>query len=143
MKTALLITPSFYPTPHVSSIRATQWACLLPHFGWRVIVVTRPYAGDIHAVTSSVEPLRSADIRYIGRPLSTLQDGPRTSVGTSVRGAIGKALSAYVLAPDPGIIQWRKLRTAVLSIAAQVHPDVVITTAPPNSIHTLGLAVKR
>ncbi len=136
----LLICPAFYPYPAVASVRATNWARLLPARGWTPHVAPRSPGRqlDPDAFAREVHP----DV--VLHPLAPHADGLAAKAGPPTLKQRAKGLlPPQVFVPDPSIVFWRKRAPMLRSLVREVAPDVIVTTGPPHSIHAAGLTLRR
>jgi len=126
----------------VGAVRATQWAKLLPEHGWQVIVARKHhgYTATDEELARSVHP--DLDLRHLTSAPSVFS-AQRMGRFARAKTVLANGLRQYVLAPDPGIVFWRRIGETVTRIVKEVRPDAVITTGPPNSIHAAGLRIKQ
>lgn len=142
MRKLLLLAPTFYPHPHVSAIRVSQWARHLPEFGWQPLVLCRH-----HGFTATREGLDEAihpevQVEYLGPHAPP----PRTA---ATRMNLKKQLNQLIFdklidplsVPDSFVWKWRRLSNRAIAIAEQWKPDVVMSSSPPHSIHLVGREV--
>lgn len=163
MKTALIITQRFYPDPVVGGVRMTQWAKLLPRYGWTPIIACRNFGFGLnreeissvfHPDTAIVhlndqpvvsiarergQELRAAAAKVLGPGM--VGRVPRNPLLKYAKAIATKVMASRVRAEDAAF--WRRSYPRIADLVRQHRPDVVITSSPPVAIHHLGHALKR
>lgn len=141
MRKVLIISSSFFPDPVVGAVRATQWAKLLPEQEWQVVVARKHhgYTATMEEMAQSVHP--DVKVHFISDAPSAFS-AQRLGRFAATKKAFANAMGRYILAPDTGIVFWKKISGKLVKLVEEVRPDVVITTGPPQSIHTVGMHLK-
>lgn len=141
MRKVLIVSSNFFPDPIVGAVRVTQWAKLLPEHGWQVTVARKHhgYTATEEELARDVHPDVRVHFISSGPSAFSVQNlGRFTAAKKAFAGAIGR----YILSPDTGILFWNKAGDRITKLVEETSPDVVITTGPPHSIHTIGLKLK-
>jgi hypothetical protein len=144
-RSVLLITKYFAPDRVVGAVRVSEWCRHLPEMGWHPTVIAR---GGVPLPEAEGECRRVPEVEviYLQARSAPGPDGPRPWRGRGAAATrrakrIVEELQPFV--PDPGIGTWRSAERMVLQVVERLQPDVVLTTSPPHSIHSLGMAVVR
>lgn len=141
MKKILFITSSFYPDPYVSSVRAKEFCRWLPAAGWKPYVVTKSYGKRVARDEFISAVNADTEVFYLSRSGSVSHEKPLRK--KSVKNYLVSILGAYLLSPDVSILYWRGKLKKVYNYVEEIKPDVVITSGPPHSIHSVGLFLKK
>lgn len=107
------------------------------------MVVARKHHGYMatdEELARGVHP--SLELRYLTGAPSAFS-AQRMGRFARAKTMLASGLRQSVLAPDTGIVFWRRIGETVIGIVKEVRPDAVITTGPPNSIHAAGLKIKQ
>lgn len=138
MPRLVLVTARFHPHRVTGAIRATQFARLLPEFGWET---------DVLAFRGT-EPLSDTDEGGLGgrNRVRYLDQGQvASSRGQPAVRAIRRLAYAPIRAltvPDSDARRWNRLLGRVVELVDDLGADVVLTTSPPHSVHLAGAAVR-
>ena len=138
MRSLLIISSVFYPYPHVSAVRMTEWARHLPEFGWKPTVLCRHYGYEADRSQLSDRVSRHVNVIYLNPP-SRNSPGSSASVAAMFRRF---AASCVPCVPDPAVLFWRRSCSRIVDIAKRINADCVLTSGPAHSIHVVGGAVK-
>ena len=131
MRCVLIIDERF---PSTGGSRTEKFVKYLPSFGWQPIVLTR---SDARTAVPGVQP----------PPGTLIYTAPRIPVSGALRKLtgrrVGSLLDEALSVPDVQV-QWVPLATLkALTILRQHRPQVIYTTSPSDSIHIIGLLVRR
>lgn len=151
MKHVLIVAFDFPPQGASSAIRAAKLCKYLPDFGWWPTVicpdaVTRydpSLLGDIPAGVQ-VRRVKGSRLFSVGLPA---QDATPVSGKSQPVAGPGLArrirwLARDLLFPDPQVLWIPGLVAAIRHAIAEAHPDVLLSTAPPFSLHLAAGLVK-
>src|SRR5689334_15337095 len=118
-RNVLIISTMFFPYPGVGGVRMTQWARLLPRFGWNPTVLTR-YYGHYATTELIAEHLRpSVTVEYLNPPSSIPAEATKSPRGAVLSSgptfksrmkSLTTTLLQKAIVPDMGIFFWRKIR---------------------------------
>ena len=159
----VLVTTTFYPHAVVGSVRAANWARMLPDLGWKPIVLSRWYGPTATRDLLDRNVHRDCDVIYVDGPwawqsqhqrdAAILASGvdpnrpaaastappPRRSPLARAKAALGRLeLTRPILVPAPSILFWRANAPRVRQIVAEAGATMLITCGPPHSVHTVG-----
>jgi glycosyltransferase involved in cell wall biosynthesis len=165
MKTLLMFCHDFPPTMAGGVLRPLKFAKYLPGLGWRPVVVTHrdemaPMTDDAMLAELPPQALVLRTPPYVPRLLlaTARQSAPAPAAGAAaaparagvaarlkraVAGAGVSALRTYWLVPDRAVLWSRAALARAEAFLQTDRAHAVYTTAPPNSTHLLGLAMKR
>lgn len=155
MKRVLIITYYWPPTGGSGVQRWVKFCKYLPSFGWQPVIYTPlnpeqlardeslladiPECAEI-LKTSILEPYELYR-RLLGKRSSEVN--PVSSSAASLPKRISLWIRGNLFIPDPRI-SWRAKSIKFLSQYLRQHPvDAVITTGPPQSMHLIGLGLKK
>jgi glycosyltransferase involved in cell wall biosynthesis len=143
----LLISSAFYPDPSVASVRVTSWARDLSNLGCIVTVLHRDYG---YRCSDSLMKEKVGSINIL-RFNSTINKKKFKKSGLLINifNKTRKLLSAFIdkfqlLVPDPSVKFWTApyVLEHVFEVVRHYNIDVVVTSSPPHSIHSVGLWLK-
>ena len=125
-------------------MRISTWARNLPEFGWKPTVVCKHYGYTATRENLDKDVNSHVDVQYLG----PLRKKPEKEFfeQTSLKGRLKFAINHWLnemSVPDGAIWGWRKLKPETLQKAADIQPDIVLTSSPKHSIHFLGQAVSQ
>jgi glycosyltransferase involved in cell wall biosynthesis len=152
MKQVMIIAFDFPPQGASSAIRAAKLCKYLPDFGWWPTVicpdaVTRYDPSLLNDIPARVQVHRVKGPRLfsVGLPthpsaMASLRNEPVTGSGLAPR---IRRLARNWLVPDPQVLWGPSLVAAMHQTIEQTHPDALLTTAPPFSLHLMASIVKR
>lgn len=126
--------------------RATYLASHLSQLGWNVTVFAAdPKEYDAHDTTLLRKLPDSVDIvRYPASEASALKRRLRSKRRTSgSAAAAGSGISGWAMLPDSKVLSIPKMIGGMPALVERCHPDAVLTTSPPPSVHLIGLYLKR
>jgi glycosyltransferase involved in cell wall biosynthesis len=144
MRKILIVAPTFFPDQVVSGIRVTQWARLLPEFGWKPLVLCRHHGHTATPELLARELHPDIELAYLG-PLVPPPDKSASTKNSrsGLKQRLIKPLVDTLAVPDALVWKWSSYRGQAIAIAQQWKPDIVLSSSPPHSIHVLGRAVAR
>jgi glycosyltransferase involved in cell wall biosynthesis len=165
MKNLLMICHDFPPTMVGGVIRPLKFAKYLPEYGWRPIVLTCHDGAAVvtddsllEEIPPQVEVVRTPpylpkwlfrSARAIDRESKEPGDGElRHGDFFTIRAGRLKStalewLRMYALVPDRAVLWKPSALKHARQIFRSAKIDAVYTTAPPNSAHLVGLALKK
>lgn len=146
-----IIVGTFYPHPHVASVRVTYWAQMLAADGWEVQVICKDhgYRAPQSLFDNNLGPgIKVHFLDRKGRLLSTpevvTEPIDRGDAGNKMRGAwlIRSGLSRLIV-PDMQRIFWFRSRRIIGELVKAHDPAIVVTSSPQHSIHDIGKFIKK
>jgi glycosyltransferase involved in cell wall biosynthesis len=140
----LLVVPYFMPERTVGALRVSYWARYLVRAGCRVtVVVPRPIGRRFPA--EGLDWLDQIDVHELPmdppRPFTTTFAARSTGVRRLRRRIVATVGRPFV--PDRHADYWKASIPFVRRIAESVHPDVVLTSSPPHSVHIVGRELRK
>ncbi len=156
MKRLLIITYYWPPTGGSGVQRWVKFSKYLPQYGWQPVVYTpenpeqlavdESLAGDIPPC-AEVLKTRIVEPYALYRKLFRHSGGGEVNPLNSQKKSLAKRLSLWargnLFIPDPRV-SWVKPSVKFLEKYLREHPvDAVVTTGPPQSMHLIGLGLKR
>lgn len=142
MRKVLIVSSNFYPDPYVGAIRATQWAKLLSEHGWHVVVACRNYGHQASREDLDAHVHPTVEVIYLNPASRPDSQRKKPGLKARTRAKLAEMLGKYVFVPAPSILFWNNVRQRLVQLVTDIQPDVVITTAPPNSVHAVGFWLK-
>jgi glycosyltransferase involved in cell wall biosynthesis len=144
MRKILIVAPTFFPDQVVGGIRVTQWARLLPEFGWKPLILCRHHGHTATPELLASELHPAIELAYLGPQVPPPdKSAARTKKQSSLKELLLKPLVDTVAVPDALVWKWKGFTTQAIEIAQRWKPDVVLSSSPPHSIHALGRVVAR
>lgn len=152
MRRILIITTNFFPYPAVGSVRVTNWARMLPDVGWRPVIACRDYGyrasrelldREVHP-DALVYQIDSSGARVEmpgtgdGVAPAKKPAGAKHSLPARAKRAAALAVNKFVV-PDGQRLFWSRAMPELRRIAAEVRPDVILSSSPPHSVHFAGM----
>jgi len=142
----MIISSTFFPDPGVSAIRMTQWCRYLPTLGWQPRVVCRYYGYEATKENLSAQVHPNVSVTYLGMPkaqkqlfgLARLERGLTRKIVAGVDRSFGT-----LAVPDISVLSWRRFQQQILARFHTIRPELILTTSPPHSVHTIGLWLSR
>lgn len=128
MRRLLIVAPTFFPNPAVSSIRATELCRHLPAFGWEPVVVTRSYGFR--------DGMPGVATHFLDAPSTPAKPGRAAALRKWLIDT--RAVSSLVV-PDLSIRFWGQQLARIEAIARVEGVDAIFTTSPTHSIHAAGV----
>lgn len=146
MKRVLFVSYHYLPKIHVSVFRIHRYMKYLPEFGWQPYILTSTESPDeeVGMIT------RIKDKGIISRVSATFTSN-RSSYGNVlwhvlvkwIKKTLGKIYRRWLVFPD----EQKKWADSIYTIAEELikreEIDVVVTSAPPYSLHSLGRKLKK
>lgn len=144
MPRLLILSTTFYPDPGVGAVRMTQWARALPDFGWETHVLCKHYGYEATPEQLAEAVHRDVKVHYLGNRRAASSNGasPTHQGASPWRIKAGRSIERLLI-PDASIITWRGLTSEAIAAATRINPDVVLSTSPHHSIHSLGRRLAR
>lgn len=155
MKRALIITYYWPPTGGSGVQRWVKFSKYLPQFGWQPVIYTPENPEQLAVDESLLADIPScAEVikTHITEPYDIYRKlfgrqkkevNPINSQKKSFKQKVSVWIRGNCFVPDPRI-GWVKPSVKFLKKYLAEHPvDVVITTGPPQSMHLIGLGLKR
>lgn len=155
MKRALIITYYWPPTGGSGVQRWVKFSKYLPQFGWQPVIYTPENPEQLAVDESLLSDIPScAEVikTHITEPYDIYRKlfgrqkkevNPINSQKKSFKQKVSVWIRGNCFIPDPRI-GWVKPSVKFLKKYLAEHPvDVVITTGPPQSMHLIGLGLKR
>jgi len=148
----LIITYYFPPISSGGTFRLLKFAKYLPEFGWDPIVVcARPTEDDHIDHDLTAELPQSVIVERVGHfHPKQIEKGLLTlwKILWKLRlRAVAARLEPYKvlqwLPPDPYLTWIAPVFRTAKSLVHQYRPDLIVTSAPPHSVHLIGLWLKR
>lgn len=139
----ILIVAYYYPPRNVIGARRPHaLAKWLQRAGHDVTVVTSANMGA-ESARDAVETVRAGDL--LATRLNWRAQSLDTATGRTDAAWTGRAsVWGLVVVPDIQLLSWIPFATAAAHrLARRKRPDVVITTSPVESVHAVGLALRR
>jgi glycosyltransferase involved in cell wall biosynthesis len=144
MRKILILAPTFFPDQVVGGIRVTQWARLLPEFGWKPLILCRHYGYTATPELLANELHQEIEVVYLGPHVAPPDKStPKGKSRSGFKEKFVKPLVDMLAVPDALIWKWKGYRRQAVEIAGRWQPDVVLSSSPPHSIHALGRDVAR
>jgi glycosyltransferase involved in cell wall biosynthesis len=149
VKRLLLVSYFFPPAAGGGVARALSFARHLPSHGWQVSVICAdPEAAPLRDPSRGARLPEGVEVLPVSMP-SGLARGRRAVVGAGGGGRPSglyravRAAAAWGLIPD-SYAPWRAAgRRAAAARLARGGIDAVLTTSPPDTVHLVGLDLKR
>ena len=156
MKRLLIITYYWPPTGGSGVQRWVKFSKYLPQFGWQPVIYTpenperlaydESLLGDIPDCAEMVKT-RICEPYELYRRLTCSKAGAEVNPLNSQKKSLKKRISLWLrgnlFVPDPRV-SWVRPSVRFLSDYLREHPvDAVVTTGPPQSMHLIGLGLKR
>lgn len=156
MKRLLIITYYWPPTGGSGVQRWVKFSKYLPQYGWQPVIYTpenpeqiavdESLLGDIPPC-AEVLKTRIVEPYALYRKLFRRSGGGEVNPLNSQKKSLAKRLSLWVrgnlFIPDPRV-SWVRPSVRFLEKYLREHPvDAVVTTGPPQSMHLIGLGLKR
>ena len=140
---SLLLVSYFYPpTRDTGAQRPAAMAKWLGRLGWEVTVLTTGAFGAGGAPAGGVRVLRSRDLQTLRARLAGHTKVDSLFDSDSYTGR-PHPLSKLIV-PEPLAVAWAPFARRVALRAHRSRPfDCVLTTSPPESVHTIGHALRR
>ena len=165
MRNLLIVSTTFFPHPHVGSVRVTNWGRMLPDLGWRPTALCRwyGYRATRSLLDAKVSPhvdLRYLDGPFAGRPLIDIPDAagdeavveqdaenrpgarPETWVSRQKRRVASSPLMG-VFVPDQTAGAWRRSVGAARREARRLGAEAILTSGPSHAVHLVGRSLAR
>lgn len=157
MKRLLIISYYWPPTGGSGVQRWVKFAKYLPQLGWQPVIYTplnpERLAYDeslLKDIPAGAEILRTPisepyDLyrKLFGKKGSQQEVNPLNSRGNSLKARLARWLRGNLFIPDPRV-SWVRPSLRYLKKYLREHPvDAVVTTGPPQSMHLIGLGLKR
>lgn len=144
----LIINTSFFPDPAVGAVRINNWCRMLPERGWRPTVLCRHYGPTAtpELLAEHFDPYVS--VRYVNQPGEGAapirsSDARLSALGRAWKLRVGRSILGRVTVPDLARAFWVRSIPLVFDIIRETRPELIITSGPPFSVHTVGQAAKR
>lgn len=160
MKRLLIITYYWPPTGGSGVQRWVKFAKYLPQFGWQPVIYTPENPERLAEDTSLLKeiPAEAEIIRthisepydiyrkFFGGKAQAQKSGgvnPLNSTSKGLKHKLAVWVRGNFFVPDPRV-GWVRPSVKFLSEYLKEHPvDAVVTTGPPQSMHLIGLGLKR
>lgn len=143
MKKVLFISTSFYPDPFVGSVRVKEFSKWLPDYGWKPYVLSKNYGFKVTKEDFEKNVSPEVSVIYLNSAPTQSSTGAEPRFREKIKALASRFLGRFILSPDPSVIFWRSVISGIFKIVKDVEPDLVITTGPPQSIHLVGIEIKR
>jgi glycosyltransferase involved in cell wall biosynthesis len=136
----LLVSYKFAPSDEAGANRATALARHLREVGHEVTVLTSSAHGAL-SEDSTAGNVRTTDLRVIA---SRLRRTPPATEDPGDAAAVKVNPLSRVLVPDAHLLAWTPFGLArALRLTRTEAYDCVLTTSPPESVHLIGMALRR
>ena len=137
----LVIAQLAPPSLLTAARRSAGLVKYLDRLGYQVTLVTSLLSGAGRGVPGAQRTIRTRDLMVSGLNWRRGSFKSMESEGSGDYSAQPSPLASWVV-PDLGLLSWAPFAlTRALGLARST--DCVITTAPPYSVHLIGLALKR
>jgi len=140
MRSILLVAQVAPPSTLVAARRVAGFTKYLARLGHRVTVLTSSVSGD-GPIEGAAEVVRTGDL--MRTPLNWRRRHFRAFAGEESGGYVQPSVLERVIVPDVALATWLPYALPRALRLARERFDVVVTSAPPQSAHLVGLALKR
>ncbi|MCA9289355.1 MAG: glycosyltransferase, partial [Phycisphaerales bacterium] len=166
MRPLLLVTTTFFPHAGVGSVRASNWARMMPGLGWKPTIACRWYGGTATRALLDEHVSPACDVVYLDGPWAGLTQAqrdeaaqrrgdrgveikhngavPRGALVTLAKRAVGRSAMARVaFVPDAAVAFWRSRVGRIGRVGQECGAEALVTSSPPHSVHVVGLDPRR
>jgi glycosyltransferase involved in cell wall biosynthesis len=140
MRSVLLVAQVAPPSTLVAARRVAGFTKYLGRLGHRVTVLTSKVSGD-GPIEGAAEVVRTGDLML--SPLNWRRRHFQAFAGEGEGGYVEASVLERVVVPDVALATWVPYALPRALKLARDRFDVVVTSAPPQSAHLVGLALKR
>lgn len=140
MRSILLVAQVAPPSTLVAARRVAGFTKYLARLGHRVTVLTSSVSGD-GSIEGAAGVVRTGDLMLT--PLNWRRRHFRAFAGEETGGYVKPSVLERVVVPDVALATWLPYALPRALRLARERFDVVVTSAPPQSAHFVGLALKR
>jgi glycosyltransferase involved in cell wall biosynthesis len=140
MRSILLVAQVAPPSTLVAARRVAGFTKYLARLGHRVTVLTSRVSGE-GPIEGAAEVVRTGDLMLT--PLNWRRRHFRAFAGEGPGGYVQPSVLERVVVPDVALATWLPYALPRALRLARERFDVVVTSAPPQSTHLLGIALKR
>ena len=140
MRSILLVAQVAPPSTLVAARRVAGFTKYLARLGHRVTVLTSRVSGD-GPIEGAAAVVRTGDLMLT--PLNWRRRHFRAFAGEQIGGYVQPSVLERVVVPDVALATWLPYALPRALRLGRGRFDVVVTSAPPQSAHLVGLALKR